>query len=44
MRRLPVARLVLLALVILTGIGLFLVLSPSTPIIVPPEASSRERP
>ena len=38
MRRLPVARLVLLGLVILLGAGLFLALSPRTRPVVPSAA------
>ena len=36
MRRLPIARLVLLALVVLTGLGLFLAFSRGTPVVVQP--------
>jgi hypothetical protein len=33
---LPLGRLVLLAFVVLTGLGLFLLLSPDTPVVVEP--------
>jgi len=36
MRRLPVARLLLLATLVLTGLGLFLALSRRTPIVTQP--------
>lgn len=36
MHRLPIARLVLLALVVLAGLGLFLALSRGTPVVVHP--------
>jgi len=36
MRRLPVARLLLLAALVLTGLGLFLALSRRTPVVTQP--------
>ncbi|HEV8150381.1 MAG TPA: hypothetical protein VGP61_09395 [Gemmatimonadales bacterium] len=43
MRRLPLARLILLGLVILAGLGLFLALSRRTPVVVQP-AGTESRP
>ena len=44
MRRVPVTRLALLALVVFTGIVLFLVLSPRTPLVVQPEGLPAQQP
>jgi hypothetical protein len=37
--RLPVARLIILGLVLLIGLGLFFVLGPRTPVMVNPSSS-----
>ncbi|HLB54612.1 MAG TPA: hypothetical protein VJK71_05850 [Gemmatimonadales bacterium] len=42
MRRLPVLRLLLLSLVVLAGVGLFLVLAPRTVPLVTPAAMEAE--